>query len=316
MKRIFDLDYADYFTIRGKELLETIRTSEGRTLMAETIITTFPLLDGISNPETAAAFSADMVTLNTFSFDAPFIFGYDDRDFSAYGNLAGYAERLGEKVKANRVDPDYIRKFKRMLGRFLGVNLEPVPEGSDYPSGLHCSEENLMRVKELGFDYIVITANPKTGVTSEGIRQGILRAKKILGEDTVIVAGKMHGAGAGNIYDEAVIESFVTAGADIILLPAPGTVPGFTVERVGKFAEMIHRHGALVLTTVGTSQEGATESYIEQVALMAKMAGADIQHSGDAGVSGMTPPENLMRMSITMRGKRHTYRRMARSAHR
>jgi hypothetical protein len=79
---------------------------------------------------------------------------------------------------------------------------------------------------------------------------------------------------------------------------------------------MIHRHGALVLTTVGTSQEGATESYIEQVALMAKMAGADIQHSGDAGVSGMTPPENLMRMSITMRGKRHTYRRMARSAHR
>lgn len=196
------------------------------------------------------------------------------------------------------------------------MNLEPVPDHSSYPEGLRCSEKNLTKVKQLGFDYVVITANPSTGVTSDGILQGIKRARKILGEDTLIIAGKMHGAGAGNIYDLDTIKGFVSAGADVILVPAPGTVPGFTVDLVKGFVDAIHDEGALAMTTIGTSQEGATESFIESIALMSKMTGADIQHTGDAGGSGMTPPENIMRLSITMRGRRHTYRRMARSSRR
>lgn len=316
MKRMFDLFYDDYFTMGRKALLETIKASEGRTLMCETIISTFPLLDGISNPETAAAFSADMITLNTFNFDAPFIFGYDDSDMSMVSGLESYALSLAKKAKENALDVNYIRHFKKMLGRFLGVNLEPVPEWVTYPDGLRCSVQNLKRVKELGFDYIVITANPNTGVTSEGILQNIHLAREILGDDVVIVAGKMHGAGAGNIYDQDTIKGFAEAGADIILIPAPGTIPGFTLELVKGFIDMIHEKGALALTAIGTSQEGATESYMESVALMSKMAGADVQHTGDAGVSGMTPPENILRLSITMRGRRHTYRRMARSSRR
>ncbi len=314
--RMFDLFYEDYFKMNRSAILEAIRDSEGRTLMCETIISTFPLLDGVSNPETAAAFSADMITLNTFNFDDPFIFGYDDAKLNPYNGITHYAKALTEVVESNRDNPDYIQAFKKIIGRFLGVNLEPVPDGSSYPEGLRCSERNLMKVKQLGFDYIVITANPSTGVTSDGIIQGIKRARKILGEDTLIIAGKMHGAGAGNIYDLDTIKSFVSAGADVILVPAPGTVPGFTVELVKGFIDTIHHEGALAMTTIGTSQEGSTESYIENVATMSKMAGADIQHTGDAGGSGMTPPENIMRLSITMRGRRHTYRRMARSSRR
>lgn len=314
--RMFDLFYEDYFRMKRRDIIDAIRDTEGRTLMCETIISTFPLLDGVSNPETAAAFSADMITLNTFNFEAPFIFGYDDDGISPYQGIPAYVSSFGEIVEANRKNPDYIRDFKKIIGRFIGVNLEPVPEGSTYPLGLRCSEKNLEKVKELGFDYIVITANPSTGVTSEGITQGIKRARRILGEDTLIVAGKMHGAGAGNIYDLDTIKNFVSAGADIILIPAPGTVPGFTVDLVKGFIDSIHQEGALAMTTIGTSQEGSTESFIESVAQMSKMAGADIQHTGDAGGSGMTPPENIMRLSITMRGRRHTYRRMARSSHR
>lgn len=314
--RMFDLFYEDYFRMKRVEILDTIRNTEGRTLMCETIISTFPLLDGVSNPETAAAFSADMITLNTFNFDAPFIFGYGDDRTSPYLGIPTYANALEHIVQENLLNPDYIQEFKKIIGRFIGVNLEPVPEGSNYPEGLRCNEKNLKKAKAYGFDYVVITANPSTGVTSQGILEGILLARRILGEDTLIVAGKMHGAGAGNIYDLETVKGFITAGADIILLPAPGTVPGFTVDLVKGFIDMIHEEGALALTTIGTSQEGSTESFIESIAQMAKMAGADIQHTGDAGVSGMTPPENILRLSITIRGRRHTYRRMARSSRR
>ena len=314
--RMFDLFYEDYFRMKRSDLIDAIRDSEGRTLMCETIISTFPLLDGISNPEAAAAFSADMITLNTFNFDAPFIFGYDDEKVSPYHGIQAYAKALSEIVERNRENPLYIQNFKKIIGRFLGVNREPVHDGSTYPEGLRCSEKNHKTVKELELEYIVITANPSTGVTSEGILEGIRRARSILGEETLIVAGKMHGAGAGNIYDLETIKGFVSAGADVILIPAPGTVPGFTVELVKGFIDAIHDEGALAMTTIGTSQEGSTESYMESVAQMSKMAGADIQHTGDAGGSGMTPPENILRLSITMRGRRHTYRRMARSSRR
>ena len=71
------------------------------------------------------------------------------------------------------------------------------------------------------------------------------------------------------------------------------------------------------MTAIGTSQEGADVETIRQIALMCKMAGADLHHLGDAGSSpGMTNPENIMAYSIAIRGKRHTYNRMALSIQR
>lgn len=67
------------------------------------------------------------------------------------------------------------------------------------------------------------------------------------------------------------------------------------------------------MTTIGTSQEGADEDTIRQIALMCKMAGTDIHHIGDSGYMGMALPENITAYSVAIRGKRHTYRRMAMS---
>lgn len=67
------------------------------------------------------------------------------------------------------------------------------------------------------------------------------------------------------------------------------------------------------MLTIGTSQEGADEGTIRQIALASKMAGADLYHIGDAGYHGIAIPENIMTYSIAIRGKRHTYIRMARS---
>lgn len=53
----------------------------------------------------------------------------------------------------------------------------------------------------------------------------------------------------------------------------------------------------------------------ESLALSSKRVGVDIFHIGDAGYYGMLAlPENIQTLSITVRGKRHTYIRMATSA--
>ena len=70
------------------------------------------------------------------------------------------------------------------------------------------------------------------------------------------------------------------------------------------------------MTTIGTSQEGADVSTVRQIALMSKMAGADLHHIGDTGYMGIALPENIMAYSIAIRGVRHTYTRMARSINR
>lgn len=44
--------------------------------------------------------------------------------------------------------------------------------------------------------------------------------------------------------------------------------------------------------------------------------GADIQHIGDAGYGGIALPENILTLSKTIRGKRHSYRRMSLSINR
>ena len=118
------------------------------------------------------------------------------------------------------------------------------------------------------------------------------------------------------IESDAVVEAVMAAGADIILLPAPGTVPGITQEYAHRLIEVVHSRGKLALTAIGTSQEGADVATIRQIALMCKMAGADIHHIGDTGVPGMALPQNIMAYSIAIRGERHTYHKMAQSVNR
>ncbi|WP_422445145.1 hypothetical protein [Thermoanaerobacterium sp. DL9XJH110] len=310
MKRIFELGYNEILSIKKPELLEIIKNSEGRTVMAEAVIAVPPLIYGVSDLELAAAFGADMVTMNMFDFNAPFIFGVDDKDLDLTVG-PGALDEIKRRMEKNREDADYIKGVKKMVGRFLGVNLEPVPDGVKYPEGRQLNEANLKKARAQGFDYIVITGNPKTGVTAGTVLEGIETAARILGDTTVIIAGKMHGAGGENIYKPDILKDFVKAGADAVLIPAPGTVPGIDLELAKRQIDVIHEAGALALTAIGTSQEGAGERVIEQLALMSKMAGADIQHIGDAGYAGIAFPENIMALSIAVRGKRHTYRRMA-----
>ena len=103
----------------------------------------------------------------------------------------------------------------------------------------------------------------------------------------------------------------IAGGADIILLPAPGTVPGITMEYVRSLVVCAHSLGKMTLTAIGTSQEGADTDTIKEIALMCKMTGTDLHHLGDAGYGGMALPENILEYGKGIRGIRHTYHRMA-----
>ena len=187
--------------------------------------------------------------------------------------------------------------------------------------GRKATLENARKAADMGVNMNLLTGNPGVGVTNAAIVQTLELYKKELGDRMILAAGKMHASGiitegAEKIITEADILAFAQAGADIILLPAPGTVPGITMEYIRSLVSYAHSLGCLTITAIGTSQEGADVATIRQIALMCKMTGTDIHHLGDSGYGGMALPENIQAYSIAVRGIRHTYRRMAASVNR
>ena len=305
MKRLLDCNASDFKGMSGRDLKQSIQASEGQVMLAETMATVPPLYPDITNAELAASFGADMLLFNLLDVFEPKV------------------EGLVPSVRT-----ELMQEIKQLTGRPIGLNLEPVDLDAEEIEALDtinrgrvASKEALTAAQTLGFDFICLTGNPKTGVSNEEIALAIARAREIFGEDILVIAGKMHGAGVANetgstIITNEALNSFIRAGADVILMPAPGTVPGITVEDAQQYITHIHSQGALVMSTIGTSQEGADDATIRQIALNAKMAGADIHHIGDAGFYGIAVPENIMAYSIAIRGRRHTYVRMARSINR
>lgn len=308
MKRMLDCQASDFAAMDKKALMAAIAGAEGRTIACETIGTLIPMLGDITNAEFAAAMGADILLLNMFDVCQPVIRGLP------------------------RTAPeDVVRKLKQLTGRPVGINLEPVEQSlsSEDPeenmwamtAGRKATLDNARRAADMGVDMVLLTGNPGIGVTNRAIVETLQLYKRELGDRLILAAGKMHASGiltegAQKILTTADILEFKKAGADMILLPAPGTVPGITLEYARELIAYAHSLGLLTITAIGTSQEGADTATIRQIALMCKMAGTDVHHLGDSGYGGMALPENIQAYSVAIRGVRHTYRRMAGSVNR
>lgn len=303
MKRFLDCTASDFEKMNAQDLIAAITASEGRLLVCETIGAIMPMLGDVTNAEFVASMGADMILLNIFDVNKPVI------------------------QALPKVDPmDTIRKLKELTGRPIGINLEPVEEDVNsqvdtidmwkLSSGRAATLENGKKAVDMGVDIIVLTGNPGIGVTNKAITETLKLYKENFGDKVVLVAGKMHAAGILSEAGEKIItkedvKAFAEAGADIILMPAPGTVPGITMEYIRSLVAYAHELGKLTLTAIGTSQEGADIATIKEIALMCKMTGTDLHHLGDAGYGGMSLPENILEYGKTIRGIRHTYHRMA-----
>ena len=309
MKRFLDCRASDLADISKQDLLTALRASEGRVIVSETIGAVQPLLTTITNAEFAASQGADILVLNLFDVNQPLVNG------------------LPKGTPAE----DTIRVLKKLTGRIVGINLEPVdanfaPQEEDevwggITSGRLGTVTNAQKAAAMGANFVILTGNPGNGVSNSAICHSLREISAAVGDKLVLIAGKMHAAGvlgeaAENILTTEDLKQFVTVGADIILLPAPGTVPGISAEYIRELVAYAHRLGVLTMTAIGTSQEGADENTIRQIALMCKMCGTDLHHIGDSGYVGMAIPENILAYSIAIRGRRHTYSRIAASINR
>ncbi|MCX2942813.1 haloacid dehalogenase-like hydrolase [Rahnella perminowiae] len=306
-KRLLDCCASDVVNMDRETLLYAIRASEGRVLVSETIAITQPLLNNVSNAELAASQGADILLINMFDLESPGIKG----------------------LPADIAPQHILQALQKLTGRIIGVNLEAID--SEFASshddiwkmkpGRMATAENARKLIEMGAKILVLTGNPNNGVSNRALGLAINDIRQTVGDHAVVITGKMHGAGVVRESGAAIISEedvawFASQGADVVLIPAPGTVPGMSQEKVTSLIACAHAHGALAMTTIGTSQEGADVSTVRQIALMSKMAGADLHHIGDTGYMGIALPENIMAYSIAIRGVRHTYTRMARSINR
>lgn len=303
-KRVLSMTPSELTRLTREDFLSAVAGSEGRVLACETIGIVQPMLADVTNAEFAASQGADLILLNMFDVQKPVV------------------QALPE-VPAEET----VREVKRLTGRMIGVNLEPVDDtlakdNADtiwaMSPGRYATVDNAKRAHEMGVDMLVLTGNPGNGVSNAAIVSTLSAISKAIGDKIVLCAGKMHasgvvGEGGENIITKKDIAAFAKAGADVILLPAPGTVPGITTEYIRSLVSYAHSLGKLALTAIGTSQEGADTDTIRRIALECKMTGADIHHLGDSGYTGIAAPENITAYSVAIRGLRHTYRRMGMS---
>ncbi|MGV3089340.1 haloacid dehalogenase-like hydrolase [Streptococcus suis] len=297
MKRLLSAYASEIAQMTPAQLKQAILASEGRTVLGETVVTATPLIAGVSNAEMMAAFGCDLLVLNELDVFHPEIVDFYDCD-------------------------NPIAEIKRLTGRLVGINLEPVDTSQEVQDqqvflkpGRQVSPESLRQAQVLGVDFIMLTGNPATGVSMAAIRSAIGLAKEHF--EGLIFAGKMHGAGLGeSVVNEEVLLEFVALGADGVLVPAVGTVPGVREELVAPIVEKIKAKGGLVMATIGTSQESADPQTVREFGLSNKRVGADIHHIGDGGFGRMPDPENILALSLAVRGKRHTYFKMGQSVRR
>ncbi|WP_438266495.1 DUF7916 family protein [Enterococcus gallinarum] len=298
VKRLISTNSSEILKMNAQELKQSIKASEGRVVLSENVAPRESFIGDITNAEIARAFGADLILLNGLDVLHPKIFGLDSKE------------------------DNIIEELHSLIGCPIGVNLEPVDlnaelqeERLELEIGRQANIQTFKRAEDLGFDFICLTGNPGTGVSNKQILKAIEEARKTF--SGLIIAGKMHGAGVDEaIVDMEITQKLLNAGADIILVPAVGTVPGFQEKDLVEIVKEVHKKGGLVLSAIGTSQESSDVSTIRDIAIRNKICGVDIQHIGDAGYGGVAPVENIYELSKAIRGIRHTVSVIARSINR
>lgn len=313
-KRLLTATPKEILAMNKEELLDAIRLSEGRVIMACARCRGPNLVDGVSNAELVAAFGADIVLLDTYDVKDPYVPGLPSK------NPADDEVSELKKVQIRLGKGWTLREIRELIGRPVGVLLAYAPEHMleslvEHYGNIFATRETARLAMELGADLIVV------GGWGEECYDILEEIVSEVGDKVIIEFSRPHGPGligfkapshGSQLITEKEIKRLVDIGVDIIGMPAPGTYPGWTIEHTSRLVKFIHDNGALASLGIHTSQEGSNVEVIQQIGIYAKMAGADIIELGDSGFTEqMVPPENIMMLSIAVKGRRHTYRRMS-----
>lgn len=304
VRRLISANASEILNMSKDELKQSIKASDGRVILSENVVLHEPIVHDITATELSKAFGADMILLNAYNVNRPIIAGLNDE---LYWDM--------------KPDFESIHKLRKLVGLPIGLNLEPVDESAkmneerdQIPIGRQAVAESFKKANEQGFQFVCITGNPGVGVSNNTIETSIKVAKENF--DGLIIAGKMHSAGVDEkVVDLNIAKRFIEAGADIILVPAVGTVPGILEKDIIDIVGLAHQHDVLVMSAIGTSQESSHPDTIRDIGLLNKKLGVDIHHIGDANM-GLVGVRNIEVLSDAIRGARHTVSRFARSVNR
>ena len=311
-KRILSATPHEMNAWSGRELLSAIRMSEGRVLRAAARIRSGNLIDGVCNAETAAAFGADFINLDTYDLLDPSIPGWNSKKAEE--------DQPFQDVQIPRGKGYSFRELEEIVGRPISILL------------LAAKDDRQAELAKRAYGNIVLSKEVLKKACEENVRwlqidsfdervdlsKKISEIRQIVGNDKILHVAKSHGAGILNmensrsLINEDEIIALLNAGADIVGFPAPGSYPGWDISLCKKMTELVHRHGGIVSLGIHTSQEVANAATLEQIALYAKMCGTDMHDLGDCGFNeNMIDPMNILRYGVAIRGKRHQYRRMS-----
>lgn len=294
--RILDAAPRELLVMNGAALKASIAAAEGRTIAAEVIAPYQSPVDGVSHGELAAAMSADLIILDQYDTLRPQISGVPADLLSQQSPLSAYAELIGRPIGLNLIVAD------AQQGAFLGGRL--------------VNPANVERAVTQGCRIINLYTRPKIGGTHEGMLAAARMIHEVAGDDALLIgvpsfsrpAPRSTEAIRAYCEDALALIDFGCAG---IALPMPGSKQGWTMDAAAAIVDVVRGAGALAWLFLTGSIEGAPESLITAMALQAKQIGADAYRIDEAGLSGMPVPENIFSFSLAIRGRQHTFRRMA-----
>jgi len=305
--RLINASKKDLKGMTGRDLKKSILKSEGRVVMGQHLIfASDGLVRGVNNTELMKAFGADMVMLNTCNLK-----GDDLNDVRHNPGMQGLTL---QELKDRANIP---------IGIYLGCpGANDIPKDKIYDlEGMLATADNIKKCKDIGADFIVLGGNPGCGTSITDVIKTTQLARDICGEEMLIFAGKWEDGITEKVLGDplaardakAIIKELIDAGADVIDLPEPGSRHGISTHMIQELVQFTHSYqpGTLAMTFLNSSVECADEQTIRQIALMMKETGADIHAIGDGGFAGCSTPENVMQLSISLKGKHYTYFRMA-----
>lgn len=298
-KRLMGCTPQELLHLSSEELFEILKGSEGRGVYGCARCKGPNLIQGVTNAEAVASMGSDIVKLCYYDPYNPYFPGLPSKNPKDDEQFAEIQLPMGRGWTA--------REIREMIGRPISVEMFVV----------QASEERMDKMIEEGFDIICIYGFEDDPDFLPAISK---LASKCAGK-ALVEAGILHGPKLKktpiHMKDLQTCEfatRAVKAGANLFQVPAVGTLPGFDMKHVTELIEAIHEAGGLAITGIHSSMEGSSPDIIHRIAVDNKIAGADLQMLGDAGINeNMADPELIMELSIALKGKRYTFRRMCMS---
>lgn len=321
-KRLLDCSPREMLSLTPSELKAAIRMSEGRVISACARSRSTNYFQYVSNAEVVGKFGADIVIIDVYNPKNPIFSGLPSKNPRDDEPFRGIQVQIGKGWT--------VREVRNLVGRPLGVTMFIAPPSygshnvdtgfSDKGGNNFNTWDEFDLAIEQGFDFIYLGGWSEPDQLVATAKEAICRAKGRV----VIWAGVAHGPGLiyakespYNLRELMTInyaKALADVGVDIVDIPAAGSLCGYTMDYVGKLIDSIHMGGAIVNVGIHNSQEGADVETIRRIAIDNKIIGADMQMLGDAGVNeNIGLPETLESLCIAVKGKHHTYRRMAES---